>query len=96
MINKEQVQQVAKLARLGLKKEEIEKMQTTLTSVLDYIKLLEEIDISKITPTFHSTPIENVTREDKVKEEKPERVDKMITQAPMKEKRHIKVKGILE
>jgi len=96
MISKAEVKHVAKLARLGLRDREIEEMQKNLTSILDYIKLLEEIDISPIRPTFHSITIENVMRQDKVYGEKPEIVEKMIIQAPQREKRHIRVKGILE
>jgi len=95
MISKKEVEHVAKLARLGLKEKEIEKMQKELTLILDYFDLLKEVDVSRVPPTSHSILLENIDREDIIKEETPETVNKMLAGAPAKEKGHIKVKGIL-
>ncbi len=96
MISKEEVKHIAQLARLGLKDKEIEKMQKELSTILDYIKLLEKVDISGIKATFHSIPIGNVMREDKIKQESSETVNKILAGAPAAEKGHFKVKGILK
>ena len=95
MISKKEVQHIAKLARLGLSDKEIEKMERELSVILDYIDLLKECDISEIKPTFHSILIENVMREDQVREADPQTVNKLLTEAPAKEKGYIKVKAIL-
>lgn len=95
MINKQEVEHVAKLARLGLSEKEIEKMQAELALILDYFELLKEVDVSQVLPTSHSILLENVMREDTIKEEDPETINKMLEQAPVKEKGHIRVKGIL-
>lgn len=95
MISKEEVEHVAKLARLGLSEKEIERMQKELALILDYFDLLKGLDVSQVPPTSHSVLLENVMREDTVKEEEPETVNKMLEQAPVKEKGHLKVKGIL-
>jgi len=42
MISKEEVQHIAKLARLELSENEVEKMQKDLSSILDYFNLLKE------------------------------------------------------
>ena len=96
MVNKEQVQYIAKLARLELSEKELEKMQKELAVILDYVNLLKEIDISKINPTSHSISLENVMREDEVREEAPDTINKILEQAPAKEKGYIRVKGILK
>jgi aspartyl-tRNA(Asn)/glutamyl-tRNA(Gln) amidotransferase subunit C len=96
MISEQQVKHVAKLARLGLSDKEIEKMQKELSVILDYIDLLKKCDVSKIKPTFHSISIENVMREDHKKEEDPQTVNKLLDEAPSKEKGYIKVKEILK
>lgn len=96
MISKKEVEHVAKLARLGFSWKEIEKMQKELTLILDYFDLLKEVDVSQIQPTSHSILLENVDREDIVKKESLETVNKMLVGAPAKEKGHIKVKGILK
>jgi len=95
MISKKEVEHVAKLARLGLTGKEIEKMQKELTLILDYFDLLKELDVSQVRPTSHSILLENVDREDIIKEESSETVNKILEQAPVKEKGHIRVKGIL-
>ncbi|MBZ9573066.1 Asp-tRNA(Asn)/Glu-tRNA(Gln) amidotransferase subunit GatC [Patescibacteria group bacterium] len=95
MISKEEVKHVAKLARLGLSEKEIEKMQKELSVILDYINLLRELDISDIKPTSHSILLENISREDIIKEEDSQTVLKLLEAPPSKEKGHIKVKGIL-
>lgn len=59
------VKHVAKLANLKLKEEEVEKFEKQLSSVLDYIKKLEELDTKNIEPTSQVTGLKNITREDK-------------------------------
>lgn len=59
------VEHIAKLANLPLKNEEVRKFESQLSSVLDYIKKLNEIDTKDVEPTSQVTALENVTREDK-------------------------------
>lgn len=104
MIDKKDVQHVAKLARLGLAEAEIKKFQKDLSSILDYFNSIKEVDISKTEPTFHPTEYFfgraqerklETTREDKAKSQPVETINKLIEAAPEKKKRHIKVKVIL-
>lgn len=99
MINKQDVQHIAKLARLGLTEDEIKKFQKDLSSILDYFKSLKEIDVSKIEPTFH--PAEHfferkleIMRQDRAESQPIKVVNKLVEAAPEKRKRHIKVKAI--
>jgi len=96
MISKEEVKHIAKLARLGLTSSEIRKFQKELSSILDYIEKLKEVDISGIEPTSHSIEIENVMRRnDELKEEKLETRKKLIEMAPEKKEGYLKTKPIL-
>lgn len=92
MIKKDQIQHLAKLARISLNEKEKKKFQKELSSILDYFNLLEEIDTTRIKPTFHFFPLENVIRKDEIKKETPERIEKLIKAVPAKEKRYIKIK----
>jgi len=69
MITRKNVQYVAKLARLGITKKEEKKFTRELSSVLDYIEKLKEVDISKIEPTSYSiaepSPSEEGARREK-------------------------------
>lgn len=65
-LTKEQVQHVAKLARLGLKEDEISKFQTQLSGILDYVEMLNEVDTDGIEPTAQVTGLKNISRDDTV------------------------------
>lgn len=95
MLTKQEVQHIAKLARLGLIPKEIEKMREELSSILDYIDQLKKVNISNIRPTSHPISIENVTREDEVRSAKSEVRRRIIEQTPAMEKGFVKVKSIL-
>ncbi len=95
MISEEEVKHIAKLARLGLTQAELKKMQNELSSILDYMEKLKELDISKIEPTSHSVKIENVMREDQSKEKKLEIRKKLIEMAPEKKEGYLKTKSVL-
>lgn len=95
MISKQDTEHIAKLARLGLSQSEIKKFQKELSSILDYIKLLEQADVSNVEPTFHPSEhyfkSQSVLREDKAV---PQNGDELIKLAPDKKQRHIKVKSV--
>ena len=64
MIDREQVLHVAKLARLRLSDEEIERMSSELSGILDHIEKIEELDLDGVEPTSHVVNLENVLRAD--------------------------------
>ncbi len=92
MITRKGVQHIAKLARLGLTEKEIEKFQKELSSILDYIEKLKEVDISKTEPTSHSLLVENVMRSDE--EIKRGLEKKLMELAPETKEGYLKVKSI--
>ncbi len=65
MLSREQVLHVAKLARLELTDDEVERMAGELSKVLDHIEKISELgDLADVPPTSHVIEIENVLRED--------------------------------
>jgi len=54
MIDKKEVQHIAKLARLYLKQEEIEKMEKELSLILDYFNLLKDVNVDNVKASFGS------------------------------------------
>lgn len=66
MISREEVQQVARLARLSLTDEELERMRAQLDAILAYIDKLRELDVEGVEPTSHAVPLVNVTRDDDI------------------------------
>lgn len=110
MITKQQVEHIAKLARIQLKEKEIGKFRKELSSILDYFDLLKKADTSKTEPTFHIYPVKSrragaeqfngvkenlkIMREDRAEPEEPKVVNKLIESGPDKKERHFKVKAV--
>lgn len=64
MIDSEQVLQVARLARLELSDDEVERMAGELSGVLEHIERIGELDLDGVEPTSHVVALENVLRAD--------------------------------
>ncbi|MGD9189366.1 MAG: Asp-tRNA(Asn)/Glu-tRNA(Gln) amidotransferase subunit GatC [Desulfobacteraceae bacterium] len=62
----EQVQHVAKLARLELEPQAVETLAGQLATILDYVDKLSEVDTSRIEPTSHAIALTNAFREDRI------------------------------
>ena len=92
MISKEEVKHIAKLARLKLSEEEAVKIQKELSSILDYFNLLKEVGLKPISKK--KDLFENVVREDLVKKQSPETINKLFETVPKKEKRYVRVKAV--
>ncbi len=99
MINKKEIEHIANLARLELSKEEKETFGRDLSSVLEYFSLLDELDISKIEPTFHSTEQflvkEERMRKDETRNWSEEEKMKIKDNFVKKEGNYLKTKTIL-
>lgn len=63
-ISRHDVEHVARLARLGLDDEEVERLSAELSHILDAMHALRELDTSAIPPTAQVIPLRNVTRDD--------------------------------
>jgi aspartyl-tRNA(Asn)/glutamyl-tRNA(Gln) amidotransferase subunit C len=64
MIDREQVLHVAKLARLKLTEDEVERMAGELSAILEHVDNINELDLAGVEPTAHVVPLENVLRAD--------------------------------
>jgi aspartyl-tRNA(Asn)/glutamyl-tRNA(Gln) amidotransferase subunit C len=80
MIDREQVLHVAKLARLRLSDEEVERMAGELSAILEHVNRINELDLDGVEPTSHVVELQNVLRED-VPHESLSR-EKALEQAP--------------
>jgi len=94
MVSLKEVLRISKLARIQLSDAELEKYQKELSSILDFVEKLKEVDLENIQPTSHPLSIENIWRKDKVKERDSELRKKLIEKAPLKEQDFIKVKSV--
>jgi len=64
VIDREQVLHVAKLARLRLSDEEVERMTGELSHILDHVDRISQMDLEGVEPTSHVVALENIVRAD--------------------------------
>jgi aspartyl-tRNA(Asn)/glutamyl-tRNA(Gln) amidotransferase subunit C len=64
VIDREQVLHVAKLARLKLSDDEVERMARELSGILEHVEHISELDLEGVEPTSHVVALENVLRPD--------------------------------
>jgi aspartyl-tRNA(Asn)/glutamyl-tRNA(Gln) amidotransferase subunit C len=64
VIDREQVLHVARLARLQLTDEEVERMTGELVKILDHIDTIEQLDLEGVPPTSHVVEVANALRPD--------------------------------
>jgi len=93
-LTKQEVEHIAKLARLELADKEKEKFRTQLSEILDYVKKLQKVDLSKVEPTAQVTGLLNVTRQDLVEKGDNETMARLVKMAPDKEDNLVKVKSV--
>jgi aspartyl-tRNA(Asn)/glutamyl-tRNA(Gln) amidotransferase subunit C len=63
-ISEEQVRYVATLARLALTDEQVSTLTTELSSILEHVGTISELDLDQVQPTAHAVAVTNRTRAD--------------------------------
>lgn len=58
------IEKLAQLCRLRLTDDEIIKYQSELSSILAYVEMLQDVDVTGLEPTSQVTGLTNVVRED--------------------------------
>jgi aspartyl-tRNA(Asn)/glutamyl-tRNA(Gln) amidotransferase subunit C len=93
-ITTQEVDHVARLARLALSDEEKERMRRELDGILSYIDKLRALDTEGVPPTSHAVPLTNVMREDEPAPSLPQ--DEMLANAPDRSGEFFRVPRIIE
>ena len=89
----EDVEHVAGLARLGLTEAEKERLRDQLSSILDHIAALGELDVAAIPPTAQVVELSNVMRADEVRPSLPR--EAVLLNAPRQADGFFEVHAIL-
>lgn len=85
---------MARLSRLKLSDEEIERLQRELSDILAYVEQLDRVDVAGLEPTYQVTGLKNVTRPDEVKQYQAG-PDELLKNAPAIKDHQFKVKRVL-
>jgi aspartyl-tRNA(Asn)/glutamyl-tRNA(Gln) amidotransferase subunit C len=80
MIDREQVLHVARLARLHLTDEEVERMTGELSGILEHVDKISELDLEGVEPTSHVIDLVNVLRADEARPSWPK--EEVLEPAP--------------
>lgn len=98
MLSDTELDYIARLARVEVAPEARERLKKDLSSVLDYIEILNKADTSSVDPLYQTTGIVNATRPDEPRGEFPmtDKLEKLLLdQAPGRKERFVKVRSIL-
>lgn len=90
----EEVRKVAALARLELTDEELQTYGQQLTQILDYVRMLDDVDLENVEPMPHAVELKNVLREDQQKDSLPRQA--ALQNAPKTDGQYFQVPQILE
>lgn len=88
-ITREQVLHVARLARLDLAEDEVERLTDELGAILDAVSKVAELDLEDVPPTSHPLDVVNVWADDEPHESLA--VEDVLRNAPASERGMIRV-----
>jgi aspartyl-tRNA(Asn)/glutamyl-tRNA(Gln) amidotransferase subunit C len=82
-ISRDEVVHVARLARLALTEEELDRFAGQLDAILEAVGKVSELDLSEVEPTLHPLALSNVWAEDDPRQSLP--VEEALANAPDRE-----------
>ena len=88
-ISRDEVLHVARLARLALTDEEVERLTRELGAILDAVSVVAELDLADVPPTSHPLDLVNVWDEDEPRASLP--LDDVFANAPDRDGDHFRV-----
>jgi aspartyl-tRNA(Asn)/glutamyl-tRNA(Gln) amidotransferase subunit C len=94
MIDRKDVEHVARLTRLALTDAELERMREQLNSILAHLDTLRAVPTEGVEPTSHAVDVVNVMREDEVEPCLPQ--DAVLANAPDRSGEFFRVPRIIE
>ena len=92
-ISRDDVAHVARLARLDLTSDELERFTEQLGAVLEHARDVEALDVADVPPTSHPLPLRNVLRQDVVRPSLDR--DEVLAAAPSVEDGRFRVPPVL-
>lgn len=93
-LSRDDVLNLAALAKLRLNDEEVESLSRELSEILNYVELLDSVDISGLEPTYQVSGLKNVTRDDEIKDYGYKAKD-LLKNAPAVQDGQFKVKRVI-
>lgn len=93
-LSRDEVLHIARLARLGVTEDDVNKFSEQLSNLLEHFEALQQVDTTDLPPTAQAVDLQNVLREDEVAASlSPEEV---LSNAPHREDDFFRVRAVLE
>jgi aspartyl-tRNA(Asn)/glutamyl-tRNA(Gln) amidotransferase subunit C len=93
-LKREEVLHIAKLARVGVTDDDVERLREQLSDILANFEILKKVDTTDVPPTAQSIPLQNVTKEDKAADSLLP--GQILANAPRQDGEYLRVKVVLE
>jgi aspartyl-tRNA(Asn)/glutamyl-tRNA(Gln) amidotransferase subunit C len=93
-ISREEVLHIARLARVALTEEEVDRFSEQLSNLLENFEILQQVDTENVPPTAQSVALHDVMREDEVRPSFSP--DDILANAPRRDEDCFRVKPVLE
>ena len=90
------INHISQLARLGLKEDEKNKLETDLSAILGFVEKLKEVDVEGIEPMTGGTDLNNVLRDDEAGKRNQLQRKRILDNAPKRKDDYIEVRAIFE
>ena len=93
-VSREEVLHIARLARLGLSEDDVDRFSEQLSNLLEHFEVLQQVDTDGVTPTAQPNALQNVVKDDEAGVSlSPEQV---LANAPKRESDFFRVRAVLE
>jgi aspartyl-tRNA(Asn)/glutamyl-tRNA(Gln) amidotransferase subunit C len=93
-LSREEVLHIARLARLGLTDEDVDKFREQLSNILENFETLQQVYTADVPPTAQPLALQNVMRDDMVVPSFP--AEDILANAPRQEGDCFRVRAVLE
>ena len=93
-VTREEVLRIANLSKLHLDEEQIINFTKDINQILNYMELLDEVDINHVEPLSHVLDQSNIFREDTVNDSLE--TEQILKNAPQSSGKHFVVPKVIE
>ncbi len=93
-LSRQEVEHVARLAHIQLQPDEIDLLASQLSTVVDHVARLEELDLAGVEPTSHAVALSDVMRDDETAPSWP--VEAVLANAPHRQQNYFQVQAVLD
>lgn len=87
MLSREEVLKIAKLSKLEFNEEELVDIEKSLNEIFDYIKQINEVDVTGVEPLYNVLELKDRTRQDIVNN--TEKKEDFLANAPKKDEEFV-------